>query len=128
MFIRRIERHATFIYLSVVLLNCFTVMSVNPQSVHVVAGKAVAQNKNLPAALASSKVDVDRNSVQLTRVELKGVNNLEPFADPEDKGYNDTKKSLIGLMVLHTGSTKSKMPEGVYLWNGEKWIQAQCDL
>ena len=88
----------------------------------------MGQNKSLPASLVSSKVDMQHNSIQLTKVELKGVNNLEPFADPEDKGYNDTKKSLIGLMVLHTGNQGSKMPQGVYVWNGEKWLQAQCDL
>ncbi|TFD96218.1 hypothetical protein E2605_11545 [Dysgonomonas capnocytophagoides] len=128
MFTEKIRRRATFIYLSVILLNCFTAMAVHPQSVHPLSGKTVAQNKSLPASLVSSKVDMQHNSIQLTKVELKGVNNLEPFADPEDKGYNDTKKSLIGLMVLHTGNQGSKMPQGVYVWNGEKWLQAQCDL
>lgn len=128
MLIKEIKRHATFICLSVILLNSLILTASNPQNGRPAVAKNTPQNKNVPIASVSSKVDVEHNLVQLTKVELKGVNNLEPFADSEDKGYNDTKKSLTGLMVIHTGNERSKMPEGVYMWNGEKWIQAQCDL
>lgn len=74
-----------------------------------------------PTAGSSPHVTAFHGGLVLSRVQLKGLDNLEPYAYPKDKDYAERKTSLAGLLVFHTGTGNDSMPAGMYVWDGSRW-------
>jgi len=56
------------------------------------------------------------------RVELVKLNTLQPFMQPTDEGYDDEKKSSVGLFVYNvTTSAADSIYPGLYYWDGKQW-------